>query len=266
MATYSAQGDLLFAVYGAHGEFQRIVLSPSDVDECYYLAAQAFNLAERFQIPVIIVAEKTLLESHYTTDPFDHSKVNINRGKIVEEWNEDEEYRRYLITDDGVSPRAFPGNKNLLVFANSNEHMERGWTTADQEPVVNMVDKRFSKIPLMSEAIMELDPIRAYGHDDPDITLIGWGGTKGPCLEALKLLEEEDIKARYVTLTVMEPFPEGLEEQLDDKTMLLETNRSSVLGTLIKLNTGYVFENRYNKYDGRPFDPDEIAERVKEIL
>lgn len=266
MATYSAQGDLLFAVFGAHGEFQRVVLSPSDVEECYYMAAEAFNLAERFQIPVIIIAEKTLLESHYTIDPFDYSKVKIDRGKIVQKWDEEEEYKRYLITEDGVSPRAFPGTENALVFANSNEHKERGWTTADPEPVVEMVDKRFSKEPHIRDAVMELDPIRVHGHDDHDITLIGWGGVKGPCLEAIKLLQDDDIKVRYVTLTVMEPFPEGLDEYLEGKTMLLETNKSSVLGTLIKLNTGYVFENTLNKYDGRPFNPDEIAKKVKEVL
>ncbi|MBD3206772.1 2-oxoacid:acceptor oxidoreductase subunit alpha [Candidatus Bathyarchaeota archaeon] len=266
MATYSAQGDLLFAVFGAHGEFQRVVLSPSDVDECYYLSAEAFNLAERFQVPVIIIAEKTLLESHYTTDPFDYSKVKVDRGKLIEEWDKDDEYKRYLITEDGVSPRAFPGTENALVFANSNEHKERGWTTADTEPVVEMVDKRFSKEPHIRDAVMELDPIRVHGHEEPDITLIGWGGVKGPCLEAIKLLEDEDVKARYVTLTVMEPFPEGLDEYLKGKTMLLETNKSSVLGTLIKLNTGYVFENTFNKYDGRPFNPDEVAKKVKEAL
>ena len=266
MATYSAQGDLLFSVFGAHGEFQRVVLSPSDVDECYYLTAEAFNMAERFQIPVIIIAEKTLLESHYTADHFDYSKIKIDRGKIIEEWNEEEEYKRYLITEDGISPRAFPGLENALVFANSNEHKERGWTTADPEPVVRMVDKRFSKEPQIREAVMEMDPIRVHGYEDPDITLIGWGGVKGPCLEAIKILDEEGIKARYVTLNVMEPFPEGLEEYLKERTILLETNKSSVLGTLIKLNTGYVFENTYNKYDGRPFNPDEIAEKVKEAL
>ena len=266
MATYSGQGDLLFAVYGAHGEFQRIVLTPSDVEECYFLTAEAFNLAEKFQIPVLIITDKTLVESHYTTEPFDYSKINIDRGKIVEKWEKKEEYKRYLITEDGVSPRAFPGTEDVLVFANSNEHKERGWTTADPGPAAQMVDKRFSKEPHIKEAIMELEPIKVYGTEDYDVTLIGWGGVRGPSLEAMKLLEEEDIKSRYITLTVMEPFPDGLRDYLDDKSILIENNRSNVLGTLIKLNTGFTFKHKLNKYDGRPFNPDEIAQKVKEAL
>ncbi|MGW8180929.1 MAG: 2-oxoacid:acceptor oxidoreductase subunit alpha, partial [bacterium] len=104
MATYSAQGDLLFAVYGAHGEFQRIVLAPGDVEEAYYLSREAFNLAERFQIPVILLTDKDLIESHETVAKFKAEQV-IDRGKLLYAWDSDEEYTRYKFTEDGVSPR-----------------------------------------------------------------------------------------------------------------------------------------------------------------
>jgi len=107
LATYSAQGDLLFAVYGAHGEFKRVVLAPGDVDQCFYMTAEAFNLAERFQIPVIVLTDKNVLESHKTTEPFDPSKVKIDRGNLLTEWSGDEEYGRYRITEDGVSPASY---------------------------------------------------------------------------------------------------------------------------------------------------------------
>ncbi len=265
LATYSGQGDLLFAVYGAHGEFQRVVLAPGDVDQCFYMTAEAFNLAERFQIPVILLTDKNLVESHKTTRPFDLSWVEIDRGKLVTEWSGGEEYGRYRITEDGVSPRATPGTMNALVLANSNEHTERGFSTSDSEQTRAMVDKRFSKTARIREAVEALEPIRVYGAEDPDVTLVGWGSTKGPALEAIGMLEAEGVKARYVQVAVVEPFPEGLPQYLEGKTLLVENNRASPLGTLIKLNTGYGFEHVALRYDGRAFTPHEIRDRVLEV-
>ena len=265
LATYSGQGDLLFAVYGAHGEFQRVVLAPGDVDQCFHMTAEAFNLAERFQIPVIVLTDKNVVESHKTTEPFDASRVEIDRGKLVTEWSGDDEYSRYRITEDGVSPRATPGTLNALVLANSNEHVERGFSTSDSELTRMMVDKRFRKTPRIREAVEALEPIRVYGAEDPDVTLVGWGSTKGPALEAIGMLENEGVKARYVQVAVVEPFPDGLPQYLKGKTILVENNRASPLGTLIKLNTGYGFEHVALRYDGRAFTPHEIRDRVLEV-
>ncbi|MBN2336235.1 2-oxoacid:acceptor oxidoreductase subunit alpha [Candidatus Bathyarchaeota archaeon] len=264
LATYSAQGDLLFAVYGAHGEFQRVVLAPGDVDQCYNMTAEAFNLAERFQIPVIVLTDKNVIESHKTTAPF--TEIEIDRGKLVEEWSGDEEYLRYKITDDGVSPRALPGTLNALVLANSNEHVERGFVTSQPEPVKEMVDKRFRKAPHIREAVGKLKPLRVYGSDSPDVTIVGWGSSKGPALEAIAMLGARDVKARYVQVAVMEPFPEGLMGYLGGAALLLENNRTAQLGTLIKLNTGHVFKHIALRYDGRPFTPDEVRNRALEVL
>lgn len=266
LATYSAQGDLLFAVYGAHGEFQRVVLAPGDVDQCFYMTAEAFNLAERFQIPVIVLTDKNVIESHKTTEPFDPSKVRIERGKLLTEWGGDEEYGRYRITEDGVSPRLLPGTPNALVLANSNEHVERGFSTSKPGPTKEMVDKRFRKTPHIKKAVEELEPIRVYGAEDPDVTLVGWGGSKGPALEAIGMLEEKGVKARYVQVAVIEPFPDGLSRHFKGETILIENNRSSQLGTLIKLNAGYSFENVALRYDGRPFTPHEILDKALEVV
>ncbi len=266
LATYSAQGDLLFAVYGAHGEFQRVVLAPGDVDECFYMTAEAFNLAERFQIPVIVITDKNVVESHKTTRPFDISRVEIDRGKLVTEWTGDEEYGRYKITGDGVSPRAPSGTMNALVLANSNEHPERGFSTSEPGLTKMMVEKRFSKVPHIREAVEALEPIRVYGAEDPDVTLVGWGSTKGPALEAVGMLEDEGVEARYVQVAVVEPFPDSLSQYLEGKTILVENNRASPLGTLIKLNTGYSFENVALRYDGRAFTPNEIRDRALEVI
>ena len=266
LATYSAQGDLLFAVYGAHGEFQRIVVAPGDVDECFYLAAEAFNLAERFQIPVILLTDKTLVESNQTTDAFDLSRVSVDRGKLVEAWKGLGEYMRYRDDEDGVSPRAFPGAEGILIPANSNEHLENGLSTSNPEAVAKMVDKRFRKAPHIRAAVEKLQPIRVYGDKRPKVTLVGWGGTKGPALEALRMLRNDGVKARFVQVVFMEPFPSGLEKYLKGTCVLFEDNRSAQLGTLIRLNTGYAFKHMGLRYDGRPFNPDEIRDRVLEVL
>ena len=265
LATYSAQGDLLFAVYGAHGEFQRIVLAPGDAEECFYLTAEAFNLAERFQIPVIVLTDKEIIESHETVEMFDVSKVDIIRGSLIREWDGDE-YLRYRFTKNGVSPRAIPGTPKALILSNSNEHTERGFGTSVSESTRLMVDKRFRKEEHIRKATGKLSPIKSYGPDDPDITLVGWGSTKGPTLEAIRLLSEQEVKTKYVQVRIMEPFPDGLMDYLSGETMLLENNRTAALGTLIKLNTGYNFDNVGLRYDGRPLTPDEIVFKVKEVL
>ncbi|TFH19102.1 2-oxoacid:acceptor oxidoreductase subunit alpha [Candidatus Bathyarchaeota archaeon] len=265
LATFSAQGDLLFAVYGAHGEFQRIVLAPGDTEECFYMTQDAFNLAERFQIPVILLTDKNLLESHETVPMFRVEQV-IDRGKLLWEWDNDEEYNRYMLTEDGVSPRVVPGTKNALIFANSNEHTERGFTTSVSLPTIEMVDKRFRKVQHIKDAMTKREPIKVYGSSDPDITLVGWGSTKGPALDAMETLKKEGVSARFIQVRVMEPFPDNLSKYLKEKVILFENNRSAELGTLIKLNTGYVFKHIGLRYDGRPFDPNEIVAKIKEVL
>jgi len=265
LATYSAQGDLLFAVYGAHGEFQRIVLAPGDAEECFYLTAEAFNLAERFQIPVIVLTDKEIIESHETVEVFDVSKVDIIRGSLLREW-EGDEYLRYKFTEDGVSPRAIPGTPNALVLSNSNEHTERGFGTSVSEAARLMVDKRFSKEGNIRSATAKLSPIKSYGSDEPDITMVGWGSTKGPALEAIGVLSDQGVKARYVQIRIMEPFPDGLMDYLSGETVLFENNRTAGLGILIKLNAGYKFDNVGLRYDGRPLTPDDMVAKVKEVL
>jgi 2-oxoglutarate ferredoxin oxidoreductase subunit alpha len=265
LATYSAQGDLLFAVYGAHGEFQRIVLAPGDAEECFFLTAEAFNLAERFQIPVIVLTDKEIIESHETVEVFDVSKVDIIRGSLIRKWDGDE-YLRFKFTEDGVSPRAVPGTENALVLSNSNEHTERGFVTSKSEPTRLMVDKRFRKEEHIRRMTGKLSPIKTFGSDDSDITMVGWGSTKGPALEAMGLLSSQGVKVKYVQVRIMEPFPDGLVEHLSGETVLFENNRTAELGTLIKLNTGYSFNNVGLRYDGRSLTPDEMVSKVKEVL
>jgi 2-oxoglutarate ferredoxin oxidoreductase subunit alpha len=231
LATYTSQGDLLFAVHAAHGEFPRVVVAPGDVEECFHLTVEAFNLTERYQIQSIIVTDKHVIESHKSTPAFEPT-VGIDRGEleIVDEWGGEEEYKRYRITDSGVSPRILPGTRGATVFANSNEHSEYGYTNSDPLETVMMVDKRMRKGSSLRAEIAGLSPVKVYGPEDADVTLVGWGSTKGAALEAIKRLEGDGVKARFVQ------------------------------------DTGIAFEDTLLKYDGRPFTPGEIAAKAREVL
>ena len=271
MATYSAQGDLLFIIHSSQGEFPRVVVAPGDVEECFYSTMEAFNVAEKLQIPVIIITDKYLIESHKSVAPFDLSRVRIDRGDLleVEEWEGDGEYERYALTKSGVSPRLKPGTRGAILRANSTEHDAKGFSTIDPSTIEEMAEKQRRKRAALEELVGALNPVRAYGGDDPDITIVGWGSTKGPALEALKMLEREGISARFVQPVYIEPFPvEAMKDELSGggRFLLVEANKTAQLGELIRLHTGFTFDNVHLRYDGRPFNPGEIRDKAKEAM
>ena len=154
-------------------------------------------------------------------------------------------------------------------MANSNEHIEYGYTTSEPDETAAMVDKRFRKLDALRNEVESLNPVKTYGDQDAEVTLVGWGSTKGPALGALKMLQRDGVKGRFVQVVYMEPFPtEAVGEALKGggKHMLVEANRTAQLGRLIKLNNGFSFEHVLLKYDGRPFNPGEIRARVMEAL
>ena len=271
MATYTAQADLLFAVHTSQGEFPRVVVAPGDVEGCFYRTMEAFNLAEKYQVPAIILTDKFIVESHKSAEPFDPERVPIERGSLLvtDEWTSEERYKRYKITESGVSPRILIGTKGATVLANGNEHDEYGYTTTDPGKVVAMAEKRFRKREPLAEEVSDLEPVEVFGDPNPAVTLVGWGSTKGPALEAMRMLRGRGVKSRFIQVVYMEPFPaEELRGLLKGggEFILFETNMTAQLGKLIKLNTGFVFEHVALKYDGRPFNPGEICARVEEVL
>jgi 2-oxoglutarate ferredoxin oxidoreductase subunit alpha len=270
MATYSAQGDLLFAIHASQGDFLRIVVAPGDVDECFHMTMEAFNVAEKYQIPAIILSDKYLSESHKSTAPF-VDRVGIDRGDlaVVDEWTGDEEYKRFRVTKSGISPRLIPGTKGAFIMANSNEHDEYGFTNIDPEVLELQAERQRRKIEGLREEVKKIKPVQVYGDEDPDITLVGWGSTKGPALEALKILGDDSIRARFVHPVILEPFPVeamGATLEASGEYLLLEGNRTSQLGKLIKLYNMFSFSHVYLRYDGRPFNPEEIRNRALEVL
>jgi 2-oxoglutarate ferredoxin oxidoreductase subunit alpha len=269
MATYTSQGDLLFAIHASQGEFPRVVVGPGDVEECFYLTMEAFNLAERYQVPVIIIADKYLAESHKSTRLFDPSRVGIDRGELLTEWSGDEDYRRYRLTESGVSPRIIPGVKGATMLANTNEHDEYGYATTDPRMVKAMMDKRFKKLEALRRAIEHLNPVRVYGDEEAEASIVGWGSVKGPALEALKMLRREGVKASFIHLVYLEPFPkEAMERALRGGApkLLVEMNKTAQLASLIRLHTGHVFDRVLLRYDGRPINPGQITRAVRGVV
>jgi 2-oxoglutarate ferredoxin oxidoreductase subunit alpha len=268
MPTYTAQADLLFAIHSSHGEFPRVVVAPGDVDDCFTRTVEVFNLAEKYQIPAIILGDKYLLESHKSTYPFDSGNIEIERGGLINEWK-GEKYKRYEITESGVSPKVILGTQGATMLANGNEHDEYGFTTVDPVKVVAMADKRFRKRRRLVDDINGLDPVKLFGEVDSDVTLIGWGSTKGPALEALRLLRREGINARFIQIVYMEPFPvEAFNKAMEGRgrSMLLETNITNQLGRLIREHTDLGFDMTYAKYNGRPFNPREITAEARKLV
>ncbi|MDH5438895.1 MAG: 2-oxoacid:acceptor oxidoreductase subunit alpha, partial [Candidatus Bathyarchaeota archaeon] len=179
LPTYSGQEDLRFAIHASQGEFPRVVVAPGDVEECFYKTMEAFNLAEKFQIPVILIADKYLVESHGAAELFDQNRIGIDRGLLLteDEYMGDGEYKRHKFTEDGVSPRALPGMRGAIVRTNADEHDEVGYTTDDPELTGKMVDKRFKKLDALIKELENYETTKVYGPVEADVTILGWGST-----------------------------------------------------------------------------------------
>lgn len=268
LPTWTEQGDLRFLMHAAQGEFPRIIIAPGDVTEAFDHTQNAFNLAEKYQLPVFILSDKFLSESNKSQEFFDQKTVEIERGAILteEDLKKQKEYKRYAFTDSGVSSRSIPGQKGGIFNANSDEHDQYGYSNEEAENRVKMVDKRWQKL---EEATKEIpDPI-LYGPEKTQTTLIAWGSTKGPILEALKLFEQNGIKVNFLHLVYLYPFPSEKVAAVIKKVKnvyLLENNQTAQLGSLIRETTGIEIEKKLLKYSGRQFYPHEIYEYITESL
>jgi len=267
LATYTAQGDLRFVIHASQGEFPRVVVAPGDVEEAYYRTIEAFNLAEKFQIPAIILSDKHLSESYKTVGAFSED-VRLERGDLILDHYQGE-YKRYLVTETGVSPRAIPGIEGIIVKQDGSEHNERGLATADANNAKKMQDKRMRKMKHLKEEISRLQPIKLYGEEKADLTIIGWGSTKGAILEALILLKEMRIRANFIQVVYLWPFPDlEVKKALKNtnKLFLVENNKTAQLGSLLREFICLEPDKTILKYDGRPFVPEEIVEQIEEAI
>ncbi len=262
MPTWSSQADLRFVLHAHQDDFPRIVIAPGDVEEAFSMTGEAHNIAEKYQTPVIILVDKYLCESHQTAEKLDGAE--IDRGELTAEFRG--EYERYKITKTGISPRILPGTKGAIVLANSDEHNEKGQSTEDSAMRRKMMEKRMKKIKLIEK---ELPTPKIYGDSDAEITLVCFGSVKGPALEAIKELKKKGINSNMIHLTYLSPFPEKEMKKLlrgAKKLLAVENNFTGQLAGLIREKTGKNITKRLLKYDGRPFYPEEIAEKAMRVL
>ena len=265
MATFSSQSDLNFAIYGGHGEFPRIVLAPGDLKEAYFLGQEAFNLAEHYQVPVILLTDKYLAESRFSEDEGElkvsPASAEATAGKQVSQVPE--HYKRYRFTKDGISPRAFPGQAAFLT--NSYEHDEYGFSSDDIENRKKMMEKRMGKLDGLSGGYEpHFVPFaggtsRGKGFDPEIPMLVGWGSTKEIILNFLKDYREFN----YLHISRPWPFPAEAEEILrkSKRIVSIEGNFSGQMADIIEK---LIFRRveRILKDDGRPFFKGELREKI----
>jgi 2-oxoglutarate ferredoxin oxidoreductase subunit alpha len=260
MPTWSEQGELQFAIHAGHGEFPRIVLAPADAADAYALTVEAFNLADRYQVPVFLLTDKYINESQWCVPKSAMSgDVVIDRGKLLKEITGDSFKRYDLSPADGVSPRSVPGLKGGFYIANSYEHDETGHVTEKSEARVAMAAKRMKKFEAMKK---DMKPPQVFGDTEAEITFVSWGSTRGPVLEAMKLMKK---KTRLVNFSWLFPFPtEETTTLLSPATRIIdvEQNATGQLASLIREHTGILIKEKLLKNDGRVWYPEEIVEKV----
>ncbi|MBI1919125.1 hypothetical protein HYS29_00875 [Candidatus Microgenomates bacterium] len=281
MPTWTEQADLRFVLHAHQGDFPRVVVAPGDLVDAFNLTMKAFNLAEKYQLLVIILVDKYLVEGHATIEILNLKSQILNfkieRGKMVGDAEAAAltDYKRYQLTDDGVSPRTIPGQKGTIPgqkggihLAGSDEHDERGLYNEEIEFRKNMMDKRFKKL----ETALANGEFEAPAISSPagaPLTIIAFGSTKMPIREAMKWLVRDGINVNYLQVVYLSPFPaEAVSAAIKKakKTLVVENNKTGQLEGLIREKTGLSVDGSLRKYDGRPFYPEEIVDKVKEVL
>ncbi len=264
LPTRTEQSDLLFAINAAQGEFPRIVTAPGTVEECFEAGWRAFNLAEKYQCPVVVMTDTFLSSALRTldTDAIDFSSVEIDRGSTLSEEELDKlsnGYKRFQFTETGISPRAVPGHPGALFVAASDEHDETGHITEESENRRLMMRKRMRKL---QEAEREMRPPELYGPQEAETTLVCWGSTFGPCKEAADEINAAGGSANVLRFIDLWPLPEEATAAAlggHRRTVVVEQNYTSQLAKLLRMATGIKADDTLNKYDGRPFAPEEIV-------
>ncbi len=251
--TYTEQADLLFSLFAGHGDFPRIVVAPSNALECYLLTREALNLAWKFQVPVIVLSSKNVAESFFTQP--------LERERVVEEpklWDGNGEYKRYRITEDGISPLAFPGTKGAVVKATSYEHDEMGITTEEPEQIVAMKNKRERKRETIRKFFEEReDTVSVGGDTNSKRILLTWGENWGVCCEIGEELGYKAVKPNY-----MEPFPANrLKKEIEgaEEVIVVELSPAGQFEKLLNLY-GIKPTGRFRKYDTRPIFKEDLLE------
>jgi len=271
MPTRSEQGDLQFVLYAGHGEFPRIVLSSGDVTEAFYDAAQAFNYAERYQVPVIHMLDKALASTTQTVPPFDVDSIRIERGEIYDpplRENGRGPYARFALTESGVSPRSLLGQPGGMHWLTGGEHTVHGRVTEDPVIREEMMEKRARKLELAAREIPQNEKFQVYGDPKAAFTIVSWGSNKGAILEAMERLKAEGDLSRLIQIRLLWPFPVAEITPLLEHAaplIVVESNFSGQLAHLMRAQTGYGADHLVVKYNGRPMSGQELYRAFRAI-
>jgi len=265
LPTRHGQDDLLFAVNAGHGDFPKIVYASGDIEESFYDTGRCFNYADVYQIPVIHMMDKFLSSSVVTCKRFDPKKISIDRGLLLDKI--DGEYRRFAFTEDGISPRSRLGLDNGVFWNTGDESDEFGHITEDPQVRIKMMDKRMSRLDLVIKRVPQEEQVVSFGIYD--LTIISWGSTKGPILDALSMLKKEGIDVGFIQIKLIHPFPSEHVKSLlkDAKTIIdIEANHSGQLGKIFKQNVTREIDYFILKYTGRGMTSTEIYDSLKKIV
>lgn len=271
LPTKQEQSDLMQMIYGTHGDIPKIVVAPTDAEDAFYLTMEAFNLAEEYQCPVILLSDLQLSLGKQTVKTLDFNKIDIRRGEIIQsdiERAEDDKayFKRYALTTSGVSPRPIPGVKGGIHHVTGVEHNEEGKPSEAPMNRQNQMEKRMRK----TESLVINNPVLLNEHEDEaDILYIGFISTKGAIGEGAERLERQGVKVNTMHIRQLHPFPKDIVQQAINKAskvIVAEHNYQGQLSSILKMNT-QVNDKLVNqtKYDGKPFLPYEIEEKGLEI-
>jgi len=263
MPTWTEQADLLFAVHAGHGEFQKIVLAPGDQEEMIIQTMKAFDLADIYQVPVIVMSDMLLSEAHKSillNNISSYIKTHKpNRGKLIDK--SEAGYKRFAITEDGISPRLIPGDTNNFYQANSYEHLEDGHTTESDIERIRQVDKRAKKMEgyLASDFVL---PTVIGDIQKAKTVFVGWGSTKGVFLDAENQVKEKGLPVAFMHFSHIFPLSkEKLTPLFSDTSkqyVLVENNSEGQFGKLLRMETGISIDKKLLRYDGRPLTVEAI--------
>ncbi|MEB6231735.1 2-oxoacid:acceptor oxidoreductase subunit alpha [Mammaliicoccus sciuri] len=271
LPTKQEQSDLMQMIYGTHGDIPKIVLAPTSASDAFYLTVEAFNLAEEYQCPVILLSDLQLSLGKQTVESLDYSKVEIRRGALVEgdlEKQEDKAYfKRYALTDSGVSPRILPGTIGGIHHVTGVEHDEEGKPSESAENRQKQMDKRMRK----TAQLLINNPVESNEkYEEADILYVGFISTAGAIEEAISRLDQQNVKVNHIQIRQLHPFPSDVVQEAFNKAkkvVVAEHNYQGQLSNIIKMNINH--QNKIinqTKYDGTPFLPHEIEDKALEVV
>ena len=267
LPTRTEQGDLLFALHAGHGEFLRVIFAPGSPEEAFYLTNKAFDISQKYQIPVLILTDQYLADSQWSYKGFDVGRLTYRDYRLSgDEMDKLPEYKRHAFTDNGISPRGIPGESKHCVVTDSDEHNEEGHLIEDRPTRIAMVQKRvFQKHAAL---LKEIEPPFFYGAERPEIVIVGWGSTYGIIREVIDIYLKKDRATAMLHFSEIYPFPEEVKLDYMDllrkakQTICIEQNATSQFAQLMKAEKGYEFTEHINRYDGRPFLIEELLGEI----